>query len=91
MKHAYAPNRYLCSDIVNYVPPLEQLVRDIVRKGTRSGYYPVRWGEGKARYINFPIHNVSQKLNGEVQQIADHVAAGKIAVSKILEKTIVKE
>ncbi len=50
-KHAYVPDRYLCSDIVNYVPPLEQVVRDIIHQGIRSGYYPITWGTGKMRYI----------------------------------------
>jgi len=90
-KHGYAPDRYLCSDIVNYIPPIEQVVRGIIRQGVRSGYYPVSWGEGKARYINFPIYNISKELNDDIRQIGEQVATGKITVSKILEKIIVKE
>jgi len=85
------PDRYLCSDIVNYVPPLEQVVRDIIHQGIRSGYYPITWGAGKMRYINFPIQNVSPELNADIQEIAEHVAVGKIPVPKILEKIIAKE
>lgn len=89
-KHGYAPDNYLCSDTVNYIPPIEQVVGDIIRQGIRSGYYPVSWGKGKARYINFPIHNISKALNDDIQNIAEQVGTGKIVVPKILEKIIVK-
>lgn len=90
-KSGYAPQNYLCSDIVNYILPIEQVLGDIIHRGIRSGYYPVSWGEGQARYISFPIQNVSAELNQEIQQIAKEVAAGKIAVAKILDRVVIEE
>lgn len=88
-KKGYAPENYLCSDRVNYIPPIEAILKDVLEKGTRSGYYPVTWGEGYARYISFPIHNVPEDLNREVEQIAREVARGTIQVPKILDRIVI--
>lgn len=89
-KSGYAPEQYLCSDVINYLPPLETILADIVKKGIRSGYYPFGWGEGKASYISFPIQNVSAELNAEIENIARNVATGRIVVDKITDELRVK-
>lgn len=85
-KSGYVPGHYLCSDRVNYLPPLAAALTDILENGRRSGYYPVRWGPDQARYISFPIRNVPDALNQTIRQIAQQVADGRIRVKKITDR-----
>ncbi len=85
-KSGYVPGHYLCSDQVNYLPPLTAALTDILQNKRRSGYYPVRWGENQARHISFPIRNVSDALNQTIRAIAEQVADGRIAVKKITDR-----
>ena len=87
-KSGYAPDHYLCSDQVSYLPPLEKAIGDILTGRVRSGYYPVEWGPDKARYISFPIRNISDRLNREIREIAEQVADGTIAVPKIPDRIV---
>lgn len=45
----------------------------------------LEYGEGKARYAQFPIKNVTDEINNRVKQIADDVASGKIQVIEKLD------
>jgi len=89
-KSGYVPGHYLCSDIVDYVQPLTATITAYLN-GRRSGYYPVTWGEGRARYISFPIQNVPEILNDEIRRIASEVDAGQRKVLKITDRLTLPE
>ena len=89
-KSEYVPDHYLCSDIVDYVQPLTATVTAYL-KGRRSGYFPVTWGDGRARYISFPIQNVPEALNNEIRRIAAEVESGRREVKKITDRLIPPE
>jgi basic membrane protein A len=76
-KKQLAPNNFLTSDLFNFTPVLEGVVSQIIA-GTKGGYIEMGFGEGKSRYTEFPINNVSEDVNNKVKTIAEDVAAGKI-------------
>jgi len=83
-KSKFAPENYLTTDIFNFTPTLTNIVAKIIN-GERGGYMPMEYGEGKARYAQFPIKNVSEEINNRVKQIAEDVASGKIKVNLKLD------
>ncbi len=83
-KHNLAPEHHLTSDLFNFTPPMLKAL-DMIQNGKTSGYIPMEFGEGKGRYVKFPIDNVSAQLNAEIKAIAENVASGEVDVVKNLE------
>lgn len=82
-KHALAPKNHVTSDLFFFDPPVFKAI-EMVKSGKMSGYIPMEFGEGKARYLKFPLDNVPASLSAEIKAIADKVASGEIKVIKNL-------
>lgn len=83
-KSSQAPQNYLTADLFDFRVPLREVVSRVL-KGEKGGFLMLEYGEGKARYTQFPIKNVSEEINNKVKQIADDVASGKIQVIEKLD------
>ncbi|MGC9088719.1 MAG: BMP family protein [Caldisericia bacterium] len=83
-KSSQAPQNYLTADLFDFRVPLREVVSRVL-KGEKGGFLMLEYGEGKARYTQFPIKNVSEEINNKVKQIADDVASGKIQVIQKLD------
>lgn len=83
-KSIQVPQNYLTADLFNFRVPLREVV-DRVIKGEKGGFLMLDYGEGKARYAQFPIRNVTDEINNKVKQIADDVASGKIQIIEKLD------
>jgi basic membrane protein A len=88
-KHSLAPKHHLTSDLFHFTPPMLKAL-DMIKNGTTSGYLPMEFGEGKGRYVKFPIDNISEELNAKIKEIAEKVASGEIEVVKNLKTLAVK-
>ncbi len=86
-KLQYAPDNFLAADLFNFTPTLIQIVEGI-RSGKRSGYISMEWGEGKARYTELPVHNVSPEVNEKITKIAKAIETGDIQVIKNLREIV---
>ncbi|HOK18107.1 MAG TPA: BMP family protein [Caldisericia bacterium] len=83
-KYSQAPQNYLTADLFDFKVPLREVVGRVL-KGEKGGFLMLEYGEGKARYAQFPIKNVTDEINNRVKQIADDVASGKIQVIEKLD------
>lgn len=83
-KSSQAPQHYLTADLFDFRVPLREVMGRVL-KGEKGGFLKLEYGEGKARYTQFPIKNVSEEINAKVKQIADDVASGKITVIEKLD------
>jgi basic membrane protein A and related proteins len=83
-KYQLAPDNHLTADLFFFTPPLLKAV-EMIESDTRSAYIPMEFGEGKGRYVKFPIDNVSKELSAKIQGIAEKVASGEIDVVKNLK------
>jgi len=83
-KSTQAPQNYLTADLFDFKVPLKEVVSRVL-KGEKGGFLMLDYGEGKARYTQFPIKNVTDEINAKVKQIADDVASGKIQVIEKLD------
>ncbi len=83
-KAAQAPQNYLTADLFDFRVPLREVVSRVL-KGEKGGFLMLEYGQGKARYAQFPIKNVTEEINNRVKQIADDVASGKIQVIEKLD------
>ena len=83
-KKRYAPKHYLTSDLFNFIPPITKAINNI-NKGVRSGYFPMEFGEEKGRFVEFPVDNVSEKINNQAKEIALKIVSGEIKVIKNLK------
>ena len=88
-KYNQAPDNYLTSDLFDFTVTIKEIVGKIL-KGKKGGYILMEYGEGKARYTQFPIHNVSDDLNKKISEIAKKVEAGEIEVIKNLDEILPK-
>lgn len=86
-KASQAPQHYLTADLFDFRVPLREVVGRVL-KGEKGGFLKLEYGEGKARYTQFPIRNVTDEINAKVKQIADDVAAGKIVVIEKLDSIV---
>lgn len=86
-KEAQAPENFLTSDLFSFEIPIKEIVGRIL-DGEKGGFILLEYGEGKARYAQFPIKNVSEEIGAKVKQIAQDVASGKISIVKNLEKIL---
>lgn len=83
-KSTQAPNNYLTADLFDFRVPLREVISRVIN-GEKGGFLMLEYGEGKARYAQFPIKNVTEEINNKVKQIADDVASGKIQVIEKLD------
>lgn len=86
-KYQYAPENFLAADLFNFTPTLIQIIEGI-KAGKRSGYVSMEWGEGKARYTELPVHNVSPEVNEKIAKIAKAIETGEIQVIKNLREIV---
>jgi basic membrane protein A len=86
-KLVQAPDNYLTSDLFDFSGPLRAIVAKIIA-GERGGFWSLEYGEGKARYTQFPISNVPEEVDAEIRRIAAGVAAGTIPVTKNLDEIL---
>ncbi|MFP4484980.1 MAG: BMP family protein [Spirochaetaceae bacterium] len=80
-KEVQAPEKYLTSDLFDFRIPLKEVVGRII-DGEKGGFTFLEYGEGNARWTQFPIKNVSDELNDRIRQIAEDVAAGEIEIER---------
>lgn len=86
-KKDQAPGNYLTSDIFDFNVTLKQILGSIA-KGEKGGFVVMDYGEGKARYTEMPIMNVTLEINEKVKKVAADVASGRIAVVKNLAQIL---
>ncbi|TVR05495.1 MAG: BMP family ABC transporter substrate-binding protein [Spirochaetaceae bacterium] len=87
-KEVHAPDNYLTSDLFDFEPPLREVMQAFLA-GQRGGYLKLEFGEGKARWLDFPIRNVSPEINERAMQIAQDVASG-VAIVERNQREIVR-
>lgn len=78
-KANFAPDHYITSVLYDWAEPLKEIVQRIM-KGETGGYYPLGFDTGVA--IQFPLRNVPDELNSEIEQLVADIQAGKIKVIK---------
>lgn len=86
-KKDQAPANYLTSDILDFNVTLKQILAGIAR-GEKGGFVVMEYGEGKARYTEMPLMNVTPEVNDKVNKVAADVASGRIAVVKNLPQIL---
>lgn len=86
-KEAQAPNNFLTSDLFDFTVPVKEILGKVL-DGEKGGFILLEYGEGKARYAQFPINNVSEEIGAKVNQIAVDVASGKINIVKNLAEIL---
>lgn len=83
-KKDQTPQNYLTADLFDFKVPLRAVLGKVLN-GEKGGFLMLEYGEGQARYAQFPINNVSEEINNKVKQIAEDVASGKIQVIEKLD------
>jgi basic membrane protein A len=78
-KSSFAPDNYITAALYDWEKPLKDIVQKIMA-GETGGYYPMGFATGVA--IQMPLRNVSDELNGEIEQIIADIQSGKIEVVK---------
>lgn len=78
-KREFSPNRFLTSDLFDYSGPLVTILKRVAQ-GEPGGYLPMPWGEGLARYTQFPVNNVAPQIDQETRRIAKGIEDGSIIV-----------
>lgn len=78
-KQGFSPGHFLTSDLFDFTGPLTEILARI-KDGALSGFIPMRWGEGQARYTLFPVRNVPPDVDALIRSIARRIATGEIAV-----------
>lgn len=81
-KASFGPDHYLTSLLYDYAGPLQEIVGRI-QEGESGGYYPLGFDTGVA--LQFPLANVSDQVNSEMEELTDSLAAGEIEVVKNTE------
>jgi len=81
-KSLYAPDNCVTSLLYDWAGPLKEIVQRIMA-GEKGGYYPLGFDTGVA--LQFPLRNVSEELNKEIQQIVADIESGKIKVEKNIQ------
>ncbi len=86
-KSMHVPDRYLTSDLFSFRSAMNSIVNNIIN-GNTEGVLKLEYGEGKARYTQFPIRNVSKDISIKVKEISDDVASGRIKIDKIFDRIL---
>ncbi len=89
-KEHHIPDNYLTTDLFDFSVVLKEIIGE-VKAGKKGGFMELVYGKEQARYNHFPLLNVSEEINNQVQQIADDVESGKITVVENLEELNIKE
>ena len=76
-KSSYAPDNYVTSLLCDWARPLKEIVKNIMY-GVTSGYYPLTFGAGFD--IQFPLKNVTEELNIEIERIVSDIQSGETEV-----------
>ncbi len=82
-KYDQAPENFMTSEIFDFTGPIQDVVQAVI-DGEAGGYRLLEYGQGKPRYTQFPIRNVSDEINAQVREISEKVEAGEITVEKNL-------
>jgi basic membrane protein A len=82
-KTGFAPKNYITSLLYDFKGPMVEIVGRI-KKGENGAYYPLGFKTGVA--IQFPLLNVPNSMNADIQKIVDDLKSGKIQVVKNIEK-----
>jgi len=86
-KYDQAPENYMTSEIFNYTIPMRDTVQAVL-DGVKGGFRLMEYGQGKPRYTQLPIRNVSDEINKKVTEISRKVENGEITVIKKLDAII---
>lgn len=86
-KSIHVPKRYLTSDLFSFRDTLKSIVIKIL-EGQKGGHWKLEYGEGKARYTQFPIQNVTEDISLKVKEISEDIAAGKIKVDIVMDRIL---
>lgn len=78
-KEVHAPENYLTSDLFDFEPPMRTVMQRFLA-GETGGYLRMEFEEGGARWLDFPIRNVSAAVQDQILQIARQVASREIEV-----------
>ena len=81
-KSTFAPDHYLTSLVYDYAGPLEDILTRI-SEGESGGYYPLGFDTGVG--LQFPLANVSDEVNAEMEALTASLANGEIEVVKNTE------
>ena len=86
-KSMYVSERYMTSDLFSFRAAMNSIVNSIIN-GISGGFLKLEYGEGKARYTQFPLRNVSKDISIKVKEISDDVASGRIKIDIILDRIL---
>lgn len=78
-KRSFAPDHYLTSLIYDFAGPLEDILTQI-GEGESGGYYPLGFDTGVG--LQFPLANVSDDVNAEMEDLVEQLGNGEIEVEK---------
>jgi basic membrane protein A len=81
-KRNFAPDHYLTSLLYDYAGPLQDILTRI-GEGESGGYYPLGFDTGVG--LQFPLANVSDEVNAEMEDLTNSLANGEIEVVKNTE------
>lgn len=81
-KSSFAPENYITSVLYDFAGPLKAIVQNIMN-GETGGYYPLGFDTGVS--LQFPLQNVSDELNEQMQELTADLEAGEIEVVKNTE------
>ncbi len=86
-KYDQASESFMTSDIFDFTTPIQDVVAAVMA-GEPGGYRLLEYGQGKPRYTQFPIRNVSDDIASRVREIAEQVERGEIVVEKNLAEIL---
>lgn len=78
-KSNYAPEHYVTSVLYDFAGPITEILQRI-EDGESGGYYPLGFDTGVS--LQFPLQNVPEDVNDEMQQVVEQVESGEIEVVK---------
>ena len=86
-KSMHVPARYMTSDLFSFRDAMNSIVNSIIN-GRSGGYLKLEYGEGMARYTQFPLRNVTKDISLRVKEISDDVAAGIIKIDNVMDRIL---
>jgi basic membrane protein A len=86
-KFSQAPESFMTSEIFDFTIPVRRAVQAVL-DGEPGGYQLMEYGQGKSRYTQLPIRNVSDEIAAQVADIAAKVENGEIVVEKNLAEIL---
>ena len=86
---SHIPNSFLTADLFDFSIPLLEVIGKI-GDGEKGGYLLLEYGPEKPRWTQFPLMNVTEEINSQVQEIAGKVASGEIDVIRKFDEIDVR-